>query len=679
MKQLVSLSMQSPDASFTREVELDGQKIRVIHYGCDFDLQLVASLLKKYDGEVDLFAISGLPWPIKIGKRHITYPLTSKIVAIPKKTPVVDGNRLKETYIPWSIREFVRTNGQSFQKKRVAFYSGILQRPFVSALSEYAGELHFLDPYLLMGVPKVLEGTDSLDRYTKWVAPLFKFMKLNRRGDKSKKRPLSLPLIFDQFKNADLFVMNELLINFTDTDFLKGKWVVVDSLNKKLEERLKSCGVVRVLTCLPEINGLDYLNYAIAEGLFFLCKGGKYPVTHDHVIKWIGDFNLKASIKEFVFEGTSNRVKCAFIVHPLHKDHYMKSKSLRYLSPVKEGVGTMIEKVSPLLPGFLYGSIKNIKSESTGAIVDCDIYMMFETPKAMIDEDVNRIYQKLATVCRSAHEGGARIIGLGAYTKVVGDAGVTVNELSPIPVTTGNSLSAAATLWAAKECVKKMGFIVPIKGQKRVSASAMVVGATGSIGAVTAKILSEYFTELIIMAPRAHKLIELKEEIKWLSPLCNVTATTNPDEYSDKCKLIITTTSNQGEAVLDIMKVAPGCVICDVSRPFDITKEEALKRPDVLVIANGEVELPGKTEMNCDIGLHGKVVYACLAETALLSLDGRFESFTLSRDVELESVYEIYKMAQKHGVRLAEITGPCGIITDSEIALCRQHALDKLK
>src|SRR5689334_23929507 len=36
----------------------------------------------------------------------------------------------------------------------------------------------------------------------------------------------------------------------------------------------------------------------------------------------------------------------------------------------------------------------------------------------------------------------------------VGDAGVTIAQRSPIPVTTGNSLSAAATLWAARDACR---------------------------------------------------------------------------------------------------------------------------------------------------------------------------------------------------------------------------------
>ena len=48
-------------------------------------------------------------------------------------------------------------------------------------------------------------------------------------------------------------------------------------------------------------------------------------------------------------------------------------------------------------------------------------------------------------------------MGLGAFTSVVGDAGVTVAKRSPIPVTSGNSLTIWATVETAKLACKEMG------------------------------------------------------------------------------------------------------------------------------------------------------------------------------------------------------------------------------
>ena len=45
-------------------------------------------------------------------------------------------------------------------------------------------------------------------------------------------------------------------------------------------------------------------------------------------------------------------------------------------------------------------------------------------------------YTRLVAAIRDAARQGAEIVGLGAFTKVVGDAGVTVAKRSPIPMTT---------------------------------------------------------------------------------------------------------------------------------------------------------------------------------------------------------------------------------------------------
>ena len=132
--------------------------------------------------------------------------------------------------------------------------------------------------------------------------------------------------------------------------------------------------------------------------------------------------------------------------------------------------------------------------------------------------------------------------------------------------------------------------------------------------------------------------------------------------------MIVTSTSGAGKEILDIMKVKPGCVITDVARPLDLPASDVAKRPDVLVIESGEIDLPTKVKGLKSIGLPPNVVYACLAETIVLALEGRFEVFTVGRDTEWEKVKEIYKLGLKHGMKLAAISGVKGVYSDEDIA-----------
>ena len=73
-------------------------------------------------------------------------------------------------------------------------------------------------------------------------------------------------------------------------------------------------------------------------------------------------------------------------------------------------------------------------------------------------------------------------------------------------------------------------------------------------------------------------------------------------------------------------------------------------------------------------GLPDGVVFACLAETIVLALDGRYENFTVGRNIEWEKVKEIYRLGLKHGMRLATISGVNGPYTEEDFERVRTAA-----
>ncbi|MCK5884371.1 MAG: hypothetical protein KAG61_11835 [Bacteriovoracaceae bacterium] len=377
-------------------------------------------------------------------------------------------------------------------------------------------------------------------------------------------------------------------------------------------------------------------------------------------------------------EGNGVVDKFGFVLHPLSTDHFLKLKVMQLLSKTFPSLASKSETIFSKLPSYRYGKILNIQSEATGKVVQGHLYTVTDTPRMMLKGSAERMYKKLIKISKMAAKDGAKIIGLGAYTKVVGDAGVTVANNSPIPLTTGNSLSAASTLWTAEYAINKIN-LVPQTHNGRMAGKAMIIGATGSIGKVCAKLLAEKWTEIVIVAPRVKALEKVRKEIALTAPLCKVTVESDANNLVHECDLVLTATSARRK-IVDIEKVKAGAVICDCSRPFDITKEDALKRPDVLVIAAGEVLLPGANiQINCDLGLEDKRMYACLAETALLALEGRHELFSVGRDLCHFRIKEIDYLSRKHGLRLAPLMGHDKTIHEVDYQMCREHAIERLK
>jgi predicted amino acid dehydrogenase len=221
--------------------------------------------------------------------------------------------------------------------------------------------------------------------------------------------------------------------------------------------------------------------------------------------------------------------------------------------------------------------------------------------------------------------------------------------------------------------VKRMG-LLSRDANGKVAGKAMVVGATGAIGSVCARLLAMSFDEVHLVSPEIGKLLTLRERILADTPDAVLHLSSKAQENLRDMDLVVTATSGAGKRILDIAKVKPGCVITDIALPPDLSPAEVALRPDVLVVQSGEIRPPGDLHMR-EIGLPGGVVYACMAETIVLALEGRFESYTVGRNIEWEKVKEIYKLGLKHGMQLAAISGVNGPYTEEDIRRVRDLAL----
>ena len=67
------------------------------------------------------------------------------------------------------------------------------------------------------------------------------------------------------------------------------------------------------------------------------------------------------------------------------------------------------------------------------------------------------VIDKIIKTGKIAEKLGAKILGLGAFTAVVGDAGITVAKNLNIPVTTGNSYTVATAIEGTKKASEIMG------------------------------------------------------------------------------------------------------------------------------------------------------------------------------------------------------------------------------
>lgn len=327
----------------------------------------------------------------------------------------------------------------------------------------------------------------------------------------------------------------------------------------------------------------------------------------------------------------------AFIIHPITVDDvYRKFKFLKWIpEPITEAI---IKMVPPVKVSKITG-VESKYNKVEGWFVGCTL-----TSKQIITLPEEYVINKIIRSGRLAEKLGAKIVGLGAFTSVVGDAGITVAKNLNIPVTTGNSYTVATAIQGTKKAAEIMGHDIR-------NCEVVVVGATGSIGKVCAQILAKDCRFLTLVGRNTRKLGEVAEKIMKDTGL-SVRVTSNSREAVKRADVIVTVTSSV-DSVINAEDLKPGAVVCDVARPRDVSKEVAEKRDDVLIIEGGVVEVPGNVNFNFDFGFPKKTSYACMAETMMLALEQRYESFSIGRDLTVEQVEEITQIADKHGFKLA--------------------------
>ncbi|MBP7041101.1 MAG: shikimate dehydrogenase [Chloroflexi bacterium] len=349
----------------------------------------------------------------------------------------------------------------------------------------------------------------------------------------------------------------------------------------------------------------------------------------------------------------------AFIIHPIDPQ---RDVSRKYPALGKLPVW-LIDFLSLFFPPVYISEIQNIHSEANGRSLHGWFVACPLTPTRMMSLPPKVVYKKIIQTGRLAEKLGANILGLGAFTSVVGDGGLTVASQLQIPVTTGDSYTIAVAVQAIQKAAQIMD--IPLQ-----TATVAIVGATGAIGSVCGQLLAPEVDEVLLIGRRHDKLSEVAELVRQAG-CAHVTISENMADLT-KAHLIITVTSAI-DTIIEPGHLRQGAVVCDVARPRDVSVQVASQRPDVLVIEGGMVEIPGPVEFNFNFGFPPKMAYACMAETMALALEQRYESFTLGKDIQLSQVQTIDKIADRHGFKLGGFRSFEKAVTDTEIARIKKY------
>ena len=359
--------------------------------------------------------------------------------------------------------------------------------------------------------------------------------------------------------------------------------------------------------------------------------------------------------------------KFAFIIHPmdLKRDAARKYPILKYLPLV--AVEKIAERISPKVMSRITGIESPTGAQAEGWFVGCPL-----SPEQQLKLPLEFVYEKIADAGRLGAELGAKIVGLGAFTSVVGDAGITVAKKldGVISVTSGNSYTVYTAIEGLLKAAELMEVDLP-------NAKLAIIGATGSIGAVCAEMMAPRVAAISLAGRNEERLTALRDRVQ-AAPGCRaqVSFTREVKEALHDAQLILAV-SGAVDTLIFPEDLRSGAVVCDVARPRDVSRTVVEQRKDVLVIEGGVIEIPGPVNFNFNFGFPDKTAYACMSETILMALEGTYEPYTLGRDLTVPQVQRIGEIARKHGFKLAGFRAFEKPVEAATIAAVRANAQRK--
>lgn len=234
---------------------------------------------------------------------------------------------------------------------------------------------------------------------------------------------------------------------------LAGKTFLGSSITAEQVDSLAALDIDLIVDCVPQpFEGIT-VNAATLDALILADKGAE--LTGSDRLDAIGQAGLEPMLH--FPQGPRRTSRFAFVIHPLSQEHF---RNVGVIDSLAEhgppGTLDAVEKTMAYAPPFVYARLTGITSP-TEARTEGWLITVGGTPKELLAHDPEFTYKRLLAAAHMAQKLGAQIMGLGAFTKVVGDAGITVAKRAPLPITTGNAYSASGALWALHDAIIRLG------------------------------------------------------------------------------------------------------------------------------------------------------------------------------------------------------------------------------
>ena len=297
MKRAVSVSIGSSKRDKAVEVTLLGEKIRIERIGTNGDMEKAAQLFKELDGKVDAFGLGGADLGVLVDK--IYYPLHSikKIVRFVKKTPIVDGEGLKNTLENKAISYFHAQKKGFIKEKTALMTSGADRWGMTRSFLDENYDCVFGDLMFALGLPIPIRTEAAIKRLSALVMPIAGRLPFEWIYPIGEKQEEHIPKWEKYYDWASVIAGDFHYIKRHMPDQLKNKVIITNTTTIDDVKRLKAAKVKYLVTTTPVLEGRSFGTNMMEAALVALAGKGR-PLTHPELEELLAELKFTPQIQE---------------------------------------------------------------------------------------------------------------------------------------------------------------------------------------------------------------------------------------------------------------------------------------------------------------------------------------------------------------------------------------------
>lgn len=246
----------------------------------------------------------------------------------------------------------------------------------------------------------------------------------------------------------------------------------------------------------------------------------------------------------------------------------------------------------------------------------------------------------LEAAIHAQDELGVELIQLGALTTSVTKGGIWLAQQPEYSgfLTHGDSYTANVVC----KTLRKTLFNLNLNSENLTVA---IVGAYGIIGEAVTKILTPSFKESFLIGRRENQLKKLEKKLSGKIKTSTKMITEDAD--------VIVTATNHTTALLKSKNLKEKSIIVDVSQPPNLSNDLCLKRPDIIRVDGGYVDLPDYFPSKL-VGMPKGKLFACIVELIMQAMEQEKKHHIGSIDMSHLMMTE--KWAKKYGFKVDKLT-----------------------